>query len=368
MPRKIIDLTTQQANGKLGEPAKTAFGKVNDNFAEMYILQTLLSGNYDTSGTLPQMQNDISAAQLAALIGTTFWRASNNAQAPTATGIFTGLHIQREAANAQNTGNAVQLAIGASGQLYTRFRTGTGSGTWGAWRETWNKDQLAVQIHPFDQTIGRVSLVGQFGFGGGTLPTTDQGISGGATITDLNNTPIANSRFMGSQLANAPLGNTGWFLIDQLVHNNNWISQEAYGMAGLDYRRFWRQKNSNTWSAWMEVVCAPQGMADTGWLALTLQSGWVAHPDGAWGGIAYRRKGGYVELSGLIANGNSGAGAVIAQLPVGCRPEMSIMLPVPSNTGIGVMDINTAGVLSLRQVPSPATWLALHCLRFPAFR
>jgi len=36
MAQKIIDITTPQPNGKIGDTAKVAFGKVNDNFAELY--------------------------------------------------------------------------------------------------------------------------------------------------------------------------------------------------------------------------------------------------------------------------------------------------------------------------------------------
>lgn len=36
MARQIIDTTTPQPNGKIGDTAKVAFGKVNDNFAELY--------------------------------------------------------------------------------------------------------------------------------------------------------------------------------------------------------------------------------------------------------------------------------------------------------------------------------------------
>ncbi len=36
MPRQEIDLTTPQPNGKMGEPTKTAWEKVNDMTAELY--------------------------------------------------------------------------------------------------------------------------------------------------------------------------------------------------------------------------------------------------------------------------------------------------------------------------------------------
>ncbi len=36
MARKVIDLTTPQPNGKMGEPTKSAWEKTNDNFEELY--------------------------------------------------------------------------------------------------------------------------------------------------------------------------------------------------------------------------------------------------------------------------------------------------------------------------------------------
>lgn len=36
MARKVIDLTTPQPNGKMGEPTKSAWEKTNDNFSEIY--------------------------------------------------------------------------------------------------------------------------------------------------------------------------------------------------------------------------------------------------------------------------------------------------------------------------------------------
>ena len=51
MAQKIIDTTTQQPNGKIGDTAKVAFGKVNDNFAELYALGDAFKGaNQSLSG------------------------------------------------------------------------------------------------------------------------------------------------------------------------------------------------------------------------------------------------------------------------------------------------------------------------------
>ena len=55
MAQKIIDTTTPQPGGKMGDTAKVAFGKVNDNFTELYNktagLQDALDGKLDESAT-----------------------------------------------------------------------------------------------------------------------------------------------------------------------------------------------------------------------------------------------------------------------------------------------------------------------------
>ena len=56
MAQKIIDTTTQQPNGKIGDTAKVAFGKVNDNFAELYASKANATHTHSasdiTSGTI----------------------------------------------------------------------------------------------------------------------------------------------------------------------------------------------------------------------------------------------------------------------------------------------------------------------------
>lgn len=47
MAQKIIDTTTPQPNGKIGDTAKVAFGKVNDNFTELFGSLDALRGYID---------------------------------------------------------------------------------------------------------------------------------------------------------------------------------------------------------------------------------------------------------------------------------------------------------------------------------
>lgn len=53
MPRQALDTTTLQSNGKRGEPAKTAFEKIEGNFVELYkLFQTAANklGYFDANG------------------------------------------------------------------------------------------------------------------------------------------------------------------------------------------------------------------------------------------------------------------------------------------------------------------------------
>ncbi|MFC0710722.1 pyocin knob domain-containing protein [Azorhizophilus paspali] len=72
-------------------------------------------------------------------------------------------------------------------------------------------------------------------------------------VSDFNNLPLVSIQFMGASLLNAPLGSSGWFLIDQKIHNGDWITQIAYGMAGLDGRIFFRQRSAQIWGGWVEI-------------------------------------------------------------------------------------------------------------------
>ncbi|MGX2089261.1 tail fiber domain-containing protein [Xanthomonas campestris] len=50
MARQTIDLTTVNPDGKIGDPARTAFTKTNDNFNELYNLSITIAGNKTFSG------------------------------------------------------------------------------------------------------------------------------------------------------------------------------------------------------------------------------------------------------------------------------------------------------------------------------
>lgn len=134
-----------------------------------------------------------------------------------------------------------------------------------------------LQSSASDATAGRLLRVGAFGLGG-VLPFLSPG-------TDLNSLPVISARWRGGSLLNAPM--TGWFLIDQMVHENAWITQVAYGFAGADNRAFFRQKTGGTWGFWHEHYhtgnFAPASKANTSGQYLGLDVGNAATVGGQLG-------------------------------------------------------------------------------------
>jgi hypothetical protein len=90
--------------------------------------------------------------------------------------------------------------------------------------------------------------VGAFGLGGACV-----------TVTSFNATPDACGYFMGSNVPGAPTP-TGWWLVQQLVHNARWKTQLAFGMAGNDGQFLFRQGTDNgtaiIWGAWSSNMTA----------------------------------------------------------------------------------------------------------------
>ncbi|PUE20350.1 pyocin knob domain-containing protein [Limnohabitans sp. WS1] len=69
------------------------------------------------------------------------------------------------------------------------------------------------------------------------------------SVTDFNVTPDANAFLMASAATGAPNA-TGWWLVQQMVHNNRWKTQIAYGFAGNDGQIVMRQMFDTAWGAW----------------------------------------------------------------------------------------------------------------------
>ncbi|WP_430619460.1 hypothetical protein [Enterococcus sp. DIV0802b] len=73
-----------------------------------------------------------------------------------------------------------------------------------------------------------------------------------STVTQISSTNLndlaESGIFMGSTMANAP--DTGWWYIQSMVHNANYITQVAYRLNSTDQKIRIRIKNNGTWQAW----------------------------------------------------------------------------------------------------------------------
>lgn len=70
---------------------------------------------------------------------------------------------------------------------------------------------------------------------------------------------------------------------------------------------------------------------------------WVDY-GGGWEGVKVFRVNGVVHLSGLVGGGT--AGSTLFTLDYGFRPTGNVLFAVLTNTGVGRIDINTAGAVS----------------------
>lgn len=85
--------------------------------------------------------------------------------------------------------------------------------------------------------------------------TNVRGHSNG-TVTQISNANlndiVESGIFMGSTMTNAP--DTGWWYIQNMVHNANYVTQVAYRLNSTDQRIRIRIKNNGTWQAWQTCM------------------------------------------------------------------------------------------------------------------
>lgn len=85
--------------------------------------------------------------------------------------------------------------------------------------------------------------------------TNVRGHSNG-TVTQISNANlndiVESGIFMGSTMTNAP--DTGWWYIQNMVHNANYVTQIAYRLNSMDQRIQIRIKNNGTWQAWQTFM------------------------------------------------------------------------------------------------------------------
>jgi hypothetical protein len=105
--------------------------------------------------------------------------------------------------------------------------------------------------------------------------------------------------------------------------------------------------------------------ADSGWQALTYNTGWAAFGSG-WPGAAYRTIGNRVYVRGLVANSGTltaGTAYTILTLPSGARPATNLMFSASvGNLGMRMDVIPTGAVSIVPNASIPAgTYVSIVC-------
>lgn len=89
MAQQIIDTTTPQPNGKIGDTAKVAFGKVNDNFTELFGSLDAVNDNLtELSGSLDALRGYIDGLRMEWVSGTSLRVTGGAAYVPGLQGIL----------------------------------------------------------------------------------------------------------------------------------------------------------------------------------------------------------------------------------------------------------------------------------------
>lgn len=122
------------------------------------------------------------------------------------------------------------------------------------------------------------------------------------------------------------------------------------------------------------LVALEDAVADTGWVALTFDSGWVNF-GGGYNNLGYRRIGPVVYLRGMVKRDGiaAPAGDVITTLPAGSRPSArhifgrqqtkDVTAGVAEN--LGRVDIGTSGDVLYMDDIGAADWLNLDGITLP---
>ncbi len=102
----------------------------------------------------------------------------------------------------------------------------------------------------------------------------------------------------------------------------------------------------------------------SGWTNLTTQNSWIVYPGGFTTPQYTKSADKVVTLKGLIYNGTTTAGTVIANLPAGYRPKERILTSCVANAAYCRIDVQPNGNIEVRVVS--ATWTSLDNISFIA--
>lgn len=110
------------------------------------------------------------------------------------------------------------------------------------------------------------------------------------------------------------------------------------------------------------------------WSTLPLSNSWVNYDDfykvNDWDTAQMTMSGGIVGLRGLIINGSTADGAVIATIPASYRPDTNMIFPALAAGSGGyinaAIEVTTAGEVKLKGAITAGAWISLDNVLFPA--
>ena len=170
--------------------------------------------------------------------------------------------------------------------------------------------------------------------------------------------------YKGDNLANAPSGGSSWKYVQVFKHNDNWVVQVAYDFFSQVIAV--RAKINGSWNAWKYLATKDdlkKYTQGTPWQNLTLQNGWVHHPEyekvqcsKTFDGVVYIR--------GTCKGGKITRESIIFTLPENFRPPTALFKTVlNSNYGPAVVGIYPGGTVVVKGNVD-ATWLNFDNISF----
>ena len=123
-----------------------------------------------------------------------------------------------------------------------------------------------------------------------------------------------------------------------------------------------RTFDGTSWTAWSIF----EELTDTGWIAPSLQNGWVNYSPASGGDYAqagYRKRNGLVYIKGLIKSGTIATSTLIFTLPTGYKPVERVVNVCLGNAAVARVDVLTDGTV----VTQAGVSAAFTSLNFPPF-
>lgn len=195
--------------------------------------------------------------------------------------------------------------------------------------------------------------------------------SNAITITDFNDSLAIFDGYFGAAAGAANAPTSGQAYVGFVTSDSERGGMQLfYGMTdGGTYKRLFQRSGADasavSWGTWK---AEPSNTDDAAWNVIgatgqpAFTNSWANYGSG-FSTAAFRRRGGVVRLKGVIATGTIGQAAFT--LPVGYRPNETLLLPSLSNSAIGRIDVTAAGLV-VPQSPSVNTSVSLDGVSFYA--